>query len=76
MSGTAEQKVPFEIICFADILLENNKYEKVYLILGGNGWTLKEYYLSGKLEKHLTYSKLVKIIDLYNFIARSNKGEP
>lgn len=75
VSGTAEQKVPFEIICLADILLESDKFKNAYLVLGGNGWTLKEYYLSGNLEKHLTHSKLVKVVDLYDFIAIANNGE-
>lgn len=37
VNGIAEQKVPFEIICLADILLENDKFKKAYLALGGNG---------------------------------------
>ena len=75
-SGTAEQKVPFEIIRLNEILDQNeNKYKSVYLVLGGKGWTLKEYYLSGKLKKYLKYSLKIKIVDLETFISKANHGE-
>ncbi len=34
VSGTAEQKVPFEVICLAEAL-ESGRFEKAYLVLGG-----------------------------------------
>lgn len=49
-SGTAEQKVPFEIIKLIDAVLKSNsKFEYAYLIIGGEGWNpkLKQVYLSG-----------------------------
>jgi hypothetical protein len=45
-SGTAEQKVPFEIICLADEI-RDGRFQKAYLVLGGDGWTLRD--LSGAL---------------------------
>lgn len=43
-SGTAEQKVPFEVICLADTILKyKSKYSKAYLVLGGEGWTLRNF---------------------------------
>src|SRR5258707_9000605 len=47
--GTAEQKVPFEIICLKEAVLSNNKFKRAYLVLGGDGWKLKKFYLSGEL---------------------------
>ena len=41
VSGTAEQKVPFEVICLIEAL-EDGKYEKAYVVLGGEGWTLRD----------------------------------
>jgi hypothetical protein len=44
VAGTAEQKVPFELICLLDAL-ERGPYVKAYLVLGGEGWktgSLKE----------------------------------
>lgn len=36
VSGTAEQKVPFEVICLLDAI-EHGPYVKAYLVLGGEG---------------------------------------
>ena len=73
-SGTAEQKVPFEVICLLEAL-ENGDYEKAYLVLGGGGWTLRELYTSGGIDKYLHHSKSVKIITLEDFVALANSGE-
>jgi len=75
-SGTAEQKVPFEIISLNHILEQNkNKFKAIYVVLGGKGWTLKDYYLSGKLKKYLKYSTKIKITDLESFISKANQGQ-
>src|SRR4051794_40347233 len=37
VSGTAEQKVPFEVICLLEAL-ESGAFAKGYLVLGGEGW--------------------------------------
>ena len=51
-SGTAEQKVPFDVMCLADALQEGS-YGKAYLVLGGPGWTLRDWYVSGASQKRL-----------------------
>lgn len=73
-SGTAEQKVPFEVICLAETVLADPK-RKAYLVLGGGGWTLREFYTKGGLSKHLTNADRVTILDLESFVARANRGE-
>lgn len=73
-SGTAEQKVPFEIICLAEIILDNPK-RKAYLVLGGGGWTLRSFYVAGGLAKYLINADRVTILDLESFVARANRGE-
>ena len=40
VGGTAEQKVPFEVICLAEAL-STGKFQKAYLVLGGEGWKLR-----------------------------------
>src|SRR4051812_20053487 len=52
VSGTAEQKVPFEVICLSEAL-EGSPYTKAYLVLGGEGWKLRSFYTAGGLSKHL-----------------------
>jgi len=74
VSGTAEQKVPFELICLLEAL-EAGQHEKAYLVLGGEGWTLRNYYVSGRLEEHLRDAGRVKIVTLEAFVALANRGK-
>jgi hypothetical protein len=46
--GTAEQKVHFEVMCLADAV-RAQQATRAYLVLGGDGWTLRDYYTSGAL---------------------------
>ncbi len=72
--GTAEQKVPFEVICLAEAILSSGgEFHKAYLVLGGPGWRLREFFTKGGLNKYLRYSDLVKIVTLEDFIALANK---
>lgn len=74
-SGTAEQKVPFEVMCLAEVMLAGgDKYRNAYLVLGGSGWSLREFFVGGGLNRHLRYGELVKILPLELFIARANRG--
>jgi hypothetical protein len=73
VGGTAEQKVPFEVICLADAIA-TGEYESAYLVLGGLGWTLRDFYTKGGLDPHLTSSRKVKIVTLEDFVARANQG--
>jgi hypothetical protein len=76
VSGTAEQKVPFEAICLAEaIRTGGGKYHKAYLVLGGDGWSLRDFYLGGGLDAHLRYSNLVNFRSLESFIALANQGQ-
>ena len=76
VSGTAEQKVPFEAICLAEaIRTGNGEFYKAYLVLGGNGWSLREFYLGGGLDAHLQHSSLVEFRSLESFIALANQGK-
>ncbi|MBI4032748.1 hypothetical protein HY374_03520 [Candidatus Berkelbacteria bacterium] len=73
VSGTAEQKVPFEVICLAEAVLSGG-YEGAYLVLGGEGWTLRDFYTAGGLQRHLTNPGKVNIMTLEAFVAKANQG--
>lgn len=74
-SGTAEQKIPFEVICLVEALLQSDgRYQKAYLVLGGEGWSLRDFYTNGGLEKHLEYGDRVDILTLEGFVAKANRG--
>jgi hypothetical protein len=75
VGGTAEQKVPFEVMCLAEALRSMPQFGAAYLVLGGEGWTLREFYASGGLEKYLKDIESVKVVTLEGFIARANRGQ-
>lgn len=74
VAGTAEQKVPFEVMCLAESV-RSGEADKAYLVLGGDGWTLREYYTSGKLAEHLTHAHHVQVVSLEAFIRLANNGQ-
>jgi hypothetical protein len=81
--GTAEQKIPYEMICLSEAIAQSAKaekqedrYSKAILVLGGEGWTLKEWYLSGGLKKHLpAAAALVQIHSHESFLKALKAGE-
>lgn len=73
-SGTAEQKVPFEVMCLADAVREGHA-SRAYLVLGGDGWKLRDYFTSGKMAAHLVHASLVRVVTLEAFIRIANNGQ-
>lgn len=73
VGGTAEQKVPFEVMCLAHEM-QTGQFTAAYLVLGGGGWTLRDYYTSSALEAELTHGRLVKVLTLESFIGQANQG--
>ena len=72
--GTAEQKVPYEVMCLAETM-RTGAYTKAYLVLGGEGWKLRQFYTTGGLATHLTSAGLVDVVTLESFIARANQAK-
>ena len=73
VAGTAEQKVPFELICLLDAL-ERGPYVKAYLVLGGEGWKMRPFYVGGGLNKYLPLTDRVEVMTLEGFVAKANQG--
>jgi len=76
VAGTAEQKIPFEVIALLQ-LLGSRACDDAYLVLGGTGWTpqLKEFYLSGELCRFMPEAKRVRIVGLEEFIKLVNNHQ-
>jgi hypothetical protein len=75
VSGTAEQKVPFEAMCLVQAVLEEpERYHRAYLVLGGPSWKLREFFTDGGLLPFIKHEDLVSIISLESFVARANRG--
>jgi hypothetical protein len=52
VSGTAEEKVPFECMKLQDAI-DDYGYDSAILVLNGDGWTWKEEYLSERFRKRM-----------------------
>ena len=74
ISGTVEQKVPFEVISLADAVTKDG-FTKAYLVLGGEGWTLRAFYTEGGLASHLVTADKVSILTLEHLVASANQGK-
>ena len=72
-SGTAEEKVPFEIMCLADAL-RSGEYSEAFLVLGGDGWKRRDYFVSGAMVEQLKNSEKVHVMTMERFIAIANNG--
>jgi len=75
-SGTAEQKVPFEAMCLAEAILQGKgRFHAAYIVLGGDGWSLRDFFTGGGLDRHLKFADLVDVVTLEQFIAKANRQE-
>jgi hypothetical protein len=74
VSGTTEQKVPFEVICLEEAVATGD-YQRAYVVLGGDGWKLRTFYAAGGLSRYLKMSGKVEILTLESFIARANMAK-
>jgi len=73
VAGTAEQKVPFEVMSLAEAVL-SGEYATAYLVLGGEGWKLRTFYVGGGLKRHLVFAEQVRILTLESFTSLANKS--
>lgn len=74
VGGTAEEKVPWETICMMQAV-SSYGYTKAYIVLGGIGWTLRDFYVGGGLQPFLNHSPQVDIVTLEQFMATASKGK-
>jgi len=49
--------------------------EAMILVLGGDGWTLRDYFTSGKMSEHLIHAALVRVVTLEAFVRLANNGQ-
>jgi len=75
VAGTAEQKIPFEVISLIDAMKRNEDFYKAHLVLGGNGWKFKEFYFSGGMNPFLIESDRVNILSLEEFVTKANQRQ-
>jgi hypothetical protein len=75
VSGTAEQKVPFEVMCLLDAIRHSGEgYEDAYVVLGGEGWKRRDFFVGGGMQEYMPHPE-VKVITLEAFIKLANRGK-
>lgn len=75
-SGTAEEKVPYEVMCLAAAISDpTNTFSRGYVVLGGTGWSLRDFYTNGGLKQYLQNVDGVQVVTLEQFVVLANKGE-
>ena len=72
-SGTAEQKVPYEFMCLADVLAKDDSIQKAYIVIGGDGWTKHKFFLND-LNDWVNTDEFVDVVRLDSFVAKANQG--
>lgn len=75
VEGTAEQKIPFEIISLVDALTRDERFSFAHLVLGGDGWKFKDFYIDGGLNPFIKNANLVKVYSLEQFVSLANQGK-
>jgi hypothetical protein len=76
MPGSAEQKIPFEVISLIDAIKRSGgEYRRAYLILGGDGWRLLDFYTRGGLGEYIRDIELVNIVTFQQFLEVIKRGE-
>lgn len=76
-TGSAEEKIPFEVIKLLHTLRENPQtYDKAYIVVGGDGFSagLVEFYLSEEFRSYIQGSQKIEILTLNDLITRANRG--
>lgn len=76
-TGSAEEKIPFEVIKLLHTLRENPAvYDKAYIVVGGDGFTagLVEFYLSEEFRSYIRESEKIEVLTLNDIITRANRG--
>lgn len=67
-SGTAEEKLPFQLIKFEMALTARpDCADAAYFVLEGAGWTWRDFYISGELYKYLPPGASSRCISLSKF---------
>lgn len=77
VSGTAEQKLLYEIASLISIIQSSGNYRKAYVVPGGAGFSrgARNFLLHNNHHEVLANGHLVEVISLEGFLARANKGE-
>lgn len=78
VSGSAEEKVPYEVIKLLHSLRVNGGvYDKAYIVIGGDGWGagLLEFYLSDEFRSYIRDGDKIEILKMNEALKRANQAK-
>ncbi len=72
-SGTAEEKIALEFLRLAKFV-ERGELVRGYIVLGGTGWTLMDYFLSSEFAREFSSpgTSHVSVLDINALITKIN----
>ncbi|MCR4438316.1 MAG: hypothetical protein QHJ34_04645 [bacterium] len=53
----------------------HGKFHKAYLVLGGDGWRLRDFFVGRQLKELLRLGDSVAVVTLEAFIGLANQGK-
>ena len=62
------------MMCLSDAVRDGHG-DHAYLVLGGDGGALRDYYTSGGLTDRLIHAALVRVVTLEKFVRLANDSE-
>ena len=68
VAGTAEEKIPYEIMCLQDAV-NSGRYVSALIVLAGKGWQHADSYINGAFNKFMNCPD-VQVIDYDTFVER------
>jgi len=73
-SGTAEEKVPMEVLRLIKFV-EGKQLDRGYVLLSGTGWSLRDYFLRESFIKEFSSpaAPMVRVVDLETLITLINQ---
>lgn len=75
IGGSAEEKVPFEVIKLLHTMrASNGAFDKAYIVLGGDGWSdgLVAFYQSAEFRSFIHDADRIDIVTLNEVMRRAN----
>ncbi|MCX7598391.1 MAG: hypothetical protein N2512_05930 [Armatimonadetes bacterium] len=72
--GLADETIPFDVICLTRAVLERPEgFARAYLVLGGLGWKMHDFYTGGGLKQYLVHPNLVRIVSYEQFLTMAGR---
>jgi hypothetical protein len=73
-AGSVEEKVPWEVLCLNQAL-RGNDYSAGFIVLGGKGWTLRDYFTSPAFLDSMNVSPKLTVATFETFMGRLFRDE-